>query len=91
MVNYTFDPDLIDIKETQNQEDVTLMIEVKSEVMRQRLKQIRHYFDENKDYTDVLFYSRNDGNYEVIVRNDMLVTFLLQAFRFRCIESLKWK
>lgn len=90
-MNYTFDPNLIDVKETQNQDDVTFIFEVKAEAMRQRLKQVRHFFDENKDYTDALFYSRNDGNYEVIVRNDMLVTFLLQAFRFRCIESLSWK
>lgn len=91
MVSYTFEPELIDIKESRNEKDVTFTFEVKSEQMRQRLKQVRTYFDDNKDYTDALFYTHKDGNYEVIVRNDTLLPFLLQAFRFRCIESLSWE
>jgi hypothetical protein len=91
MVSYTFDPGLIEIVENRNEKDVTFLMKAKSETMRQRLKQVRAYFDENKDYTDAMFYTHNDGTYEAIVRNDMLLPFLLSAFRFRCIESLKWE
>ncbi|MFY0543011.1 hypothetical protein [Brevibacillus sp. H7] len=91
MVTYTFDEKLIQITESQNDKDVTFQIEVKSEEMRNRMKQVRAYFDENKDYTDALFYSHQDGQFEVIVRKDMVLPFLLQAFRFRCLESLHWK
>jgi hypothetical protein len=91
MVAYTFDEKQISITESENQEDVSFLIEVKTEEMRNRVKQVRAYFDENKDYTDVLFYSHQDGHFEIIVRKDMVLPFLLQAFRFRCIESLRWK
>lgn len=91
MVTYTFDENVISIKETRNNNDITFTIEVKSDEIRSRVKQVRSYFDENKDYTDVLFYSHQDGQYEVIVRNDKLLPFLMQAFRFRCIESLRWE
>ncbi|MEJ8544915.1 hypothetical protein [Brevibacillus borstelensis] len=91
MVTYTFDQSLIEIQETRNENDVTFSIEVKSEEMRNRLKQVRAYFENNQDYTDAFFYSRQDGRYEVIVRNDTVLPFLVQAFRFRCLESLQWK
>lgn len=91
MVHYTFDHHLIDIRETQNETDVTFQIEVKSEEIRNRLKQVRSVFDDNKDYTDVMFYSHQDGQYEVIVRRDAVLSFLLQLFRFRCLESLHWQ
>jgi len=90
MVAYTYDDALIDIKETAGAKDVTYHLHVKSDEMRQRVKQIRAFFNENKDYTDALFYTREDGHYEVIVRRDMIVPFLLQLFRFRCVESLQW-
>ncbi|CAM5792094.1 MULTISPECIES: hypothetical protein [Brevibacillus] len=91
MVAYTFDQSLIEIQETENENDVTFSIEVKSEDMRNRLKQVRSYFEDNKDYTDAFFYSRQGGSYEVIVRKDAVIPFLVQAFRFRCLESLQWK
>lgn len=91
MLRYSFDPSLIDIKEVANAHDVTFQIAVKSADMRKRLKQVRAFFDENKDYTDVLFYSREDGTYEVIVRNDIVHAFLIHAFRFQCLQSLQWE
>ncbi len=90
MLHYTFDESLIDIKEIVNPADTAYQIVVKSEDMRKRLKQVRSYFDENKDYTDVLFYSHEDGSYEVIVRKDMIPAFLMHAFRFQCLKSLQW-
>ncbi len=91
VVRYTYDESQIHIAETKNAQDVTFEIEVKSEEMRNRLKQVRAYFDENKDYTDAFFFTHQNGKYEVIVRNNMRLAFLLQAFRFRCLESLSWQ
>lgn len=91
MVHYTYDPRLIEIREIQNETDVTFTFALKTEEMRNRLKQIRSLFEENRDYTDALFYSHEDGTYEVIVRHDARLSFLLQAFRFRFLETLSWK
>ncbi|MGD8189154.1 hypothetical protein ACQCN2_04045 [Brevibacillus ginsengisoli] len=91
MVNYTVDEQLIEVTEVKNQKDYTFNIQVKSEEMRKRLKQVRSYFEENKDLTDAMFYSLQDGRYEVIVRDDMFITFLLIAFKYRCLESLAWQ
>ncbi|MFP3387939.1 hypothetical protein [Brevibacillus sp. SIMBA_040] len=90
MLHYTFDEKLIAITERKQSSDVSFQIEIHSESMRSRLKQVRSFFEDNKDYTDVLFYSREDGTYEVIVRNDMIATFLIHAFRFQCLTSLRW-
>jgi hypothetical protein len=91
MVTYTYDVKLIEIKEMEGEKDFTFHISAKTDEMRQRIKQVRSFFNENKDYTDALFYTMEDGQFEVIVRKEMIVPFLLQAFRFRCIESLSWK
>ncbi|MDF2682052.1 MAG: hypothetical protein K0R47_3242 [Brevibacillus sp.] len=90
MLRYTFDESLIDIKEIVNPSDISFQIVVKSEDMRKRLKQVRTYFEDNKDYTDALFYSREDGTFEVIVRKDAIDAFLIHAFRFQCLKSLHW-
>ncbi|MED1950823.1 hypothetical protein [Brevibacillus centrosporus] len=91
MLRYTFDESLITITEAANTNDVTFQISVHTEEMRRRLKQVRSYFEDNKDYTDVLFYTQADGTYEVIVRNDSIHPFLIHAFRFQCLKSLQWE
>ena len=90
MLQYKFDEKMISIQERASQQDTTYVIEVKSEEMRARLKQVRQFFDENRDYTDVMFYSHEDGTYEAIVREDMKNVFLIHAFRFQCLTSLRW-
>lgn len=91
MVVYTYDQRLLEITETKNTADITFQLTLKSEEMRNRLRELRSFLEDNKDYTDALFYTQLDGNYEIIVRNDYYLHFLLQAFRFRCIESLAWQ
>lgn len=91
MLSYTFDESLIDIQKIENHNDVSFQIVVKSEEMRKRLKQVRTFFEENKDYTDALFYSHEDGTYEVIVRKNVVDLFLIHAFRFQCLKSLQWE
>ncbi|UFJ42829.1 hypothetical protein LOK74_10180 [Brevibacillus humidisoli] len=91
MVSYTYDDAQIEVSESKNDEDVTFNVIVKTDEMRERVKELRSYFEENKDYTDAMFYSHQDGHYEVIVRNKFYLVFLLHAFRFRCIQSLSWE
>lgn len=91
MVRYSLDETRIEVQETENASDYTFRIKVKSEEMRTRLKQVRSFFEDNNDYTDAMFYSHHDGVYEVIVRKDMYIPFLLIAFKYRCIEALVWE
>lgn len=91
MLQYTFDEAMISIKEIVQPHDITFQIEVRSEDIRNRLRQVRQFFEDNKDYTDVFFYSREDGTYEVIVRRDMIPSFLIHCFRFQCLTSLRWE
>jgi len=91
MVSYTYNHDLIEIQESANKEDTTFTIQVKSDEMRQQVKQLRNFFEDNKDLTDAMFYTLQDGRYEIIVRSNSYLLFLLHAFRFRCIETLAWK
>ncbi|WP_134683256.1 hypothetical protein [Brevibacillus migulae] len=91
MVTYTYDQQLVEITEVKGEADITFRVTIKSDEMRTRLKALRAHLDHDKDFTDALFYTHLDGTYEVIVRNDFYLPFLLQAFRLRCIESLSWK
>ncbi|MGG1659603.1 hypothetical protein [Brevibacillus sp. NRS-1366] len=90
MLQYTFDETLIGIKEIVQLNDVAFQIQVRSDEMRNRLKQVRQFFEDNKDFTDVFFYSQEDGTYEVIVRSDIASSFLIHCFRFQCLTSLRW-
>ncbi|MBO8163055.1 MAG: hypothetical protein H0Z34_04935 [Brevibacillus sp.] len=90
MIRYTYDTNQIEIRESKNEGDVTFNVIVKTDDMRDRVKQLRAFFEENNDYTDAMFYSHQDGHYEVIVRNNNYLIFLLHAFRFRCLESISW-
>ncbi|MGG4448753.1 hypothetical protein ABEX29_03070 [Brevibacillus porteri] len=91
MFHYTYDEKEIEIKEVVSEQGVSFQIIVKTESMRERVKEVRRYFEGNKDYTDVMFFSREDGSFEVIVRTDMIESFLIDAFRFKCLQSICWE
>ncbi|KLH99802.1 hypothetical protein AA984_06625 [Brevibacillus formosus] len=91
LFHYTYNQEEIEINEHISQQDATYHIVVKSESMRARVKEVRRYFEGNKDYTDVLFFSREDGSFEVIVRHNMIESFLIHAFRFKCLKSICWE
>ncbi|MGG4441212.1 hypothetical protein [Brevibacillus fortis] len=90
MFHYTYDEKEIEIKEIVSEQGATFEIIVKTESMRERLKEVRRYFEGNKDYTDVMFFSREDGSFEVIVRTNMIESFLIHTFRFKCLQSICW-
>ncbi|MED1918697.1 hypothetical protein ACFVS2_01890 [Brevibacillus sp. NPDC058079] len=91
MFHYTYDEKDIELKETISEQGATFQIVVKTEEMRERVKEVRRYFEGNKDYTDVMFFSREDGSFEVIVRTNMVESFLIHAFRFKCLQSICWE
>ncbi|MFF0826849.1 hypothetical protein ACFYU8_01305 [Brevibacillus sp. NPDC003359] len=91
MFHYTYDEKEIEIKENVSEQGATFEIIVKTESMRGRMKEVRRYFEGNKDYTDVMFFSREDGAFEVIVRTNMIESFLIHAFRFKCLQSICWE
>ncbi|UED72753.1 hypothetical protein [Brevibacillus sp. DP1.3A] len=91
MFHYTYDEKDIELKEAISEQGATFQIVVKTEEMRERVKEVRRYFEGNKDYTDVMFFSREDGSFEVIVRTNMVESFLIHAFRFKCLQSICWE
>jgi len=91
LFDYTYDEKEIEIKEIVSEQGASFQFIVKTESMRERVKEVRRYFEGNKDYTDVMFFSREDGSFEVIVRMDMIESFLIDAFRFKCLQSICWE
>lgn len=90
MITYTYNETFIHIEETKNEKDITFRVVLKSELMRDRVKELRNYLNSDNDYTDALFYTDQQGVFEIIVRNDSYLRFLTEAFRFHCLESLRW-
>lgn len=90
MVKYTFDEALISIMETKNEIDISVTVTFKHPEMVERIKQLRSLFDQDREYTDVMFFAHHDGSYEIIVRLDHYDTLFIEMFRFRLITSLRW-
>ncbi|MBP3962603.1 hypothetical protein [Paenibacillus lignilyticus] len=56
----------------------------------ERIRQVWHFFDQNKDYTDVLFYAYPNHEYRVIVRQEHYVDFLTELFKAQLLLRLEW-
>ncbi|WP_308634425.1 hypothetical protein [Paenibacillus silvisoli] len=55
-----------------------------------RIREVWHYFDQNKDYTDVLFYAYPNHEYKVIVRQEHYADFLTELFKAQLLVRLEW-
>lgn len=90
MLVYQFDSDVISITENLSENDYEFRIKVKTEEQHQALLAIRAYFDDNRVHTDVLFYTHMNQEYQVIVRKDYYVAFVLQLFSHRLLSQVAW-
>jgi hypothetical protein len=54
------------------------------------MKQIREHFDQDSLYTDVLFYAHKNNEYQIIVRRDYYIDFILCLFKYQFVKSVNW-
>ncbi|MGC4378466.1 hypothetical protein WD019_16305 [Fictibacillus sp. Mic-4] len=91
MIAYEYDQNDLSIKEQMNGDDFEFFMKAKTEEVVRKLHEIRDFFDKNDTYTDVLFYPYPDHEYQMIVRKDFYVDFLVSLFKHQLLTSLTWK
>ncbi len=89
-LHYKVDQSLIELEESRNKQDFEFNIRTKSEEGLKQLRQVRKFFETNNIYTDALFYSHADHSYQVIVRQDTYMSFILGMFRFQLLSEISW-
>ncbi|SFB60062.1 hypothetical protein SAMN05216312_11675 [Cohnella sp. OV330] len=92
MLNYSYDEAALQISESANENDMEFRIVLATDdpSILAGLKQVRQEFDENRVYTDVLFYHYPDREYKIIVRKDYYVDFVLELMKQRLLKSVAW-
>lgn len=89
-VEYKYDAQLLDIKETTNGDDLEFTITLLDNQLKKGLKLVREYFEENKILTDIHYYIHPNNRYQIIVRKDFYNEFLIQLFRQQLLQEIKW-
>ncbi|WML57334.1 hypothetical protein [Neobacillus sp. PS2-9] len=89
-VEYKFDAQLLEIKETTNGDDLEFTITLLDNQLKKGLKLVREYFEENKILTDIHYYIHPNNRYQIIVRKDFYNEFLIQLFRQGLLQEVKW-
>lgn len=89
-VEYKYNPQLLDISETANGEDIEFTIALLDTNLKKGLKKVREYFEDNKVLTDIHYYIHPNNNYQIIVRSDFYNEFLIQLFRQELLQEIKW-
>ncbi|MEO2074154.1 MAG: hypothetical protein ABGX20_01975 [Bacillus sp. (in: firmicutes)] len=89
-VEYKYNPQLLDITETANGEDIEFTITLSDTNLKKGLKKVREYFEDNKVLTDIHYYIHPNNNYQIIVRSDFYNEFLIQLFRQELLQEIKW-
>ncbi|MFD2328887.1 hypothetical protein ACFSR7_06460 [Cohnella sp. GCM10020058] len=92
MLSYRFDESILRISESANENDVEFRIILATEEpsVLAGVERVRQAFDENRVYTDVLFYHYPDHEYKVIVRKDYYTDFVLELMKQRLLQSVAW-
>jgi hypothetical protein len=89
-IEYKYNDELIDLKESKNEEDVEFLITILNEDVRNQLKKIREFFAKNDILTDVHVYTLGNNKYQLIVRKDFYIEFILQLFKQQLVQEIKW-
>lgn len=89
-LTYRYNKDVIHISETPNGTDVEFDIRILAEKNRAGMKEVQRMFEENKVYTDVLFYAYENHHYRVIARQDYYVDFILGLLKHHLVERVEW-
>ncbi|KGE16796.1 hypothetical protein [Paenibacillus wynnii] len=89
-LTYQINKEFIELTETEMETDVEFEIRVLAEAKWAGMKKIQKFFEEDRVYTDVLFYAYENHRFRVIVRKDYYVDFILALMKHRFIESAAW-
>lgn len=91
MLKYSYNSDVIKIDETANGNDIEFHIQVlQEEPYLKKLKLVQRHFDDNRVFTDVLFYAHANHHYRVIVRKDYYNDFVIELMRHHLLQSVEW-
>lgn len=92
MLNYSFDEAVLRISESVNENDVEFNIVLLTDEpsLLEGLKRVQQEFDQDRVYTDVLFYHYPHHEYKVIVRKDYYVDFVLELMKQRLLQRVEW-
>jgi predicted Zn-dependent protease len=91
VITYRYDTNSLTIEEKQNEQDIEFIIKIKdADAVIPALRNVRAFFDSDKVYTDVIFYPHSNHEYQIIVRQDYYVDFLLALFKHRIIHAMEW-
>ncbi|RYL88466.1 hypothetical protein [Sporolactobacillus sp. THM19-2] len=89
-VRYEINDQQIALREQRNEQDTDFLIRAKTSEAVDCLHQLRAFFDRDKVYSDILFYSRGERTWQVIVRRDAYVPFLAHLFQLQLLRSIRW-
>jgi hypothetical protein len=89
-LTYRYNKGVVGITEAAADTDVEFDIRVLSEELWPGMKKVQRFFEDNRVYTDVLFYAYADHHYRVIVRQDYYADFILSLLKHRLVESAEW-
>lgn len=91
MLTYTYDQQLLFIRETANGADMEFEIELLGDArLDAELKDIQREFEADEVLTDVLFYVYPHRKYQVIVRSDYYDDFIFALMKHRLLLSVAW-
>ncbi|MFB9326497.1 hypothetical protein ACFFSY_11290 [Paenibacillus aurantiacus] len=91
MITYSFDENLIEMKEKRDGAETEFRIRLlQAEPFVGRMRNIQRQFEDNEDYTDALFYVYPDQAYKIIVQDEHYADFLTELFKAKLIQSLAW-
>jgi hypothetical protein len=91
VLTYRFNKDVVQIREIANGPDVEFeLILLETTHSAEAIKEVQHKFEDNRIYTDVLFYAYENYHYRVIVRMEYYVDFVLELMKHRLLESVEW-
>ncbi|ULO08650.1 hypothetical protein H1230_07595 [Paenibacillus sp. 19GGS1-52] len=89
-LTYRYHKDELQISETLTDTDIEFEIWILAEKHWAGIKAVQRFFEEDKVYTDVLFYAYENHHYRVIVRQDYYVAFILSLLKQHLIEAAEW-
>ncbi|WP_010632540.1 hypothetical protein [Sporolactobacillus vineae] len=90
-LSFKVNEEMISLTEKRNGQDCEFLIHTKTNEALDRLRKLRAFFEDDKVYTDILFYSRQDHEYQVIVRRDVYVPFVVHLFQLQLLLSVAWQ
>ena len=90
-LTYRFDQARVEIKETDTGTDTEFEIKILEDgPLIAGIKEIHKFFEENRVYTDVMFYVYEHHQYKVIVRQDYYTDFILALMKHHLLLSVEW-